>query len=85
MSYFDKIVKEEEMLYVLLEDVNLVDLGFGIAEKILFITVQGDWKHDHLRCQYLLEEEGYRMISKRVTEEDGSDWYTAEYTFRKVA
>ena len=42
----------------------------------------GDWKHDHLRLKWLVEEfaekNGLRcMIATQVTEEDGSDTYSA--------
>lgn len=43
----------------------------------------GDWKHDHLRYEWLMEEwareNGYLVVSnsEAVTEEDGSDCYSA--------
>jgi hypothetical protein len=50
-----------------------------------FIAVEinnGDWKHDHLRAGWLLESAGYTHISEVVTEEDGSDCYSAIHYFR---
>jgi hypothetical protein len=42
----------------------------------------GDWKHEHLRCKWLTEEffqsKGIDInIQTEVTEEDGSDCYSA--------
>ena len=43
----------------------------------------GDWKHEHLRYEWLIEqwakENGYLVLSNdhEVTEEDGSDCYSA--------
>lgn len=52
----------------------------------------GDWKHEHLRCDYLVDDyfksHGmYSVKSNVITEEDGSDCYCAShyYTFIKVA
>lgn len=41
------------------------------------VHIRGDWKHDHARCDYVMEQNGYTLLKKEVTEEDGSDWYTA--------
>jgi len=41
----------------------------------------GDWKHDHARAKWLLEEVGIHFINTKVTEEDGSDCYSAIHRF----
>ena len=46
----------------------------------------GDWKHDHLRAEYLIDqfckENGYENFhASEVTEEDGSDCYSAIHTW----
>ena len=41
----------------------------------------GDWKHEHLRCRWLLEEVGVHFINTLVTEENGSDCYSARHRF----
>ena len=39
----------------------------------------GDWKHEHLRCDYLMEQKfGASKIKVEVTEENGSDCYSAD-------
>ena len=57
-----------------------------------FLTVSirwGDWKHDHIRLKLLIEEffeeklggEYEVLRASKVTEEDGSDCYSAEHKF----
>ena len=43
----------------------------------------GDWKHDHNRLDYLVRKlvPGLRNIVTDVTEEDGSDCYSAIHRF----
>lgn len=49
---------------------------------VLCVEVDGDWKHDHLRCQYLMEEElGAHFLKKETTREDGSDDYGATHYY----
>ena len=39
----------------------------------------GDWKHDHLRCDYIIKEKFNNLgfLSEMVTENDGSDCYSS--------
>ena len=41
------------------------------------IEVEGDWKHDHLHTDYLMEQIGYLLHHTETVESDGSDYYTA--------
>ena len=41
----------------------------------------GDWKHDHLRLKWLMEEIGAHFITTRLDEENGSDCYSATHWF----
>ena len=45
--------------------------------------IWGDWKHDHWRCDYLMDELGYELDNVEETEEDGSDAYSAIRTYVK--
>ena len=45
----------------------------------------GDWKHEHLWSRDLMDYLGYKEIGNKVTEEDGSDTYSAEHYFLKIA
>jgi len=54
-----------------------------LANWIFDIEVCGDWKHSHLRLRYLMDLIGYSQVFERVTDEDGSDWYTAIHRYAK--
>ena len=43
--------------------------------------IWGDWKHDHLYANWVLKELGAREYSCDITEEDGSDCYSAIHTY----
>ncbi len=43
----------------------------------------GDWKHSHLWARDLMSYLGYMEIGNKVTEEDGSDCYSATHYFVK--
>ena len=45
----------------------------------------GDWKHEHLWARDLMSYLGYTEIGSKVTEEDGSDAYSAVHYFSKIA
>ena len=57
-------------------------VGDGIAIYISW----GDWKHDHCRLDYILES-AYEdcSIRKVVTEENGTDCYSAIHYVKGVA
>ena len=44
----------------------------------------GDWKHDHARAKWLIQEEGYKFIKTDVTDDDGSDCFSAIHYFMIV-
>lgn len=47
---------------------------------ISFDIEWGDWKHEHLRAKYLIEQQfKHAIVRSEVTEEDGSDCYSAHY------
>lgn len=52
----------------------------------LVVSIErSDWKHDHLWARDLMSYLGYKEIGNKVTEEDGSDCYSAEHYFLKTA
>ena len=54
------------------------DLPFNVYE----ITISwGDWKHDHWRLDHLIEKIGGTHTGTVVTEEDGSDCYSAVHYY----
>ena len=57
------------------------------AGKIVF-EIDGDWKHDHLRFNYIVEKYfddnniQYIWYGEDVLEDTGSDWYPAIHTWK---
>lgn len=52
-------------------------------EEISIYIEWGDWKHDHLFLRNLMYEKGYIRVRTEVTEENGSDCYSAIHYFKK--
>lgn len=53
--------------------------------KIAIDIEWGDWKHEHGYLKYLMKQNGYIHLGEEVTEEDGSDCYSASHTFMFLA
>lgn len=56
---------------------------YETASSFIISIEWGDWKHDHLYLTHLMKKRGYKEINCVVTEENGSDCYSAEHYFRK--
>ena len=41
----------------------------------------GDWKHEHKRMDYLMEQLGFYCIEEELTEENGSDCYSSRHRY----
>lgn len=55
---------------------------YGSDMPVVEIEISwGDWKHDHLRLKWLMEDIGAIRVSYEVTEENGSDCYSAIHRF----
>ena len=54
-----------------------------MENKIAVEICWGDWKHDHLRLKWLMEEtfKDLKKVDSYTTEEDGSDCYSAIHYF----
>lgn len=69
------LFKEKRMYGEVLEHANgaiSVDISWG------------DWKHDHSYCDFLMRECGYICTDEQVTEEDGSDCYSAIHFYEPI-
>ena len=44
----------------------------------------GDWKHDHRYLEHLMGELDYILVDKKITNEDGSDCYSADHYYKKM-
>lgn len=55
------------------------------TDDIVVVNIDwGDYKHDHMWCQDLMGYLGYKRVSFDVTDEDGSDCFSAEHTYIKA-
>jgi hypothetical protein len=81
----EKLKKLQEKVETILRDnkVYSYELDFDLDnDKVVYIELEwGDWKHDHLCLKWLMEKNGFTQIGENVTEEDGSDCYSAVHTF----
>ena len=79
-----KALKATEQVEKLLSD-NYIGGEVEPYDMIPAFTVHiswGDWKHDHLRAKYLIENANLgTFIKSETTEEDGSDCYSATHYF----
>lgn len=60
-------------------DVSVVENSEGVLRVDL--TVSGDWKHDHLATEKLMEQQGFTLLDKQVTEDSDGDWYEAVHKY----
>lgn len=65
-------------------DCSVADVSNSSANKVAVTIEWGDWKHDHFWCEDLMGYIGYEQTKSKVTEEDGSDCYSAIHYFRKI-
>lgn len=72
---WEAIEWHEKMYYEL--DMYPTDL------ELILIVNWGDWKHDHIAIDHIAEQATHPIeISSNVTEEDGSDTYSAEHSYK---
>ena len=61
-------------------------ISSAMHQYIVNVSISwGDWKHEHMWCKILMEYIGFREIGEMLTEEDGSDCYSATHIFIKEA
>ena len=57
---------------------------YQIEENEILVCISwGNWKHEHLACEQIMKELGYMQVQEVITEDNGSDCYSAEHTFIK--
>ena len=87
-------VREYQVVFALTDNnieeyLELNEVWAGVERNFIgVVSVEihwGDWKHAHLWCKDLMEYIGYKQIGETVTEEDGSDTYSAIHYFLKAA
>ena len=76
--------KAEEVQKVLNENGVYADVYPHGELPVVQVEIRwGDWKHDHLRADWLIGEnvQGLSKLGEQITEEDGSDTYSAIHNF----
>lgn len=64
-------------------EADFSDVYTWAGGKVTVSVEDGDWKHSHRYLDTLMGYLGYEKTDENVTEEDGSDCYSSEHTFRK--
>lgn len=67
-----KIFKENEISH----DFDVFEDG-----SVDIHVIWGDWKHQHGYLDYVMKQNGFLLLKKVTTEEDGSDCYSATHTY----
>lgn len=76
-------MKKCEMIEKILRNNNISAEVRSKNNNVVEVEISwGDWKHDHERAKYLLQKSAFEFISTIVTEEDGSDTYSAIHFFK---
>lgn len=53
------------------------------TDELITISIEwGDWKHSHLRLDYLMKQVGYVLTDEKLTESDGSDCYSSIHFYK---
>lgn len=84
----DNIKQLQEEVNTILKEGKLsgsTDVEVSRDEKVIINLYWGDWKHDHGYLKHLMAQHGFIHVFQEVTEEDGSDCYSAEHTFIKAS
>lgn len=58
---------------------EVYETGGNIAVSIEW----GDWKHSHLRANYLMKQLGYVLVNEELTNSDGSDCYSSIHFYKQ--
>ena len=72
----------EKKIYELMTENHIMGEVVDYNDQMRMIAVEvrwGDWKHEHLRLDWLMRESypDLRSICQTTTEDDGSDCYSA--------
>ena len=74
-KYIEKIFKENDVWY---------EVDYSTNNEIMIFVEYGDWKHDHLFIDYLMEKNGFLKTDEVLTWEDGSDCYSSVHHYKKA-
>ena len=63
---------------------NDIHYDYGVtSETECEINIEwGDWKHDHLYIDYLMQQNGFKKVDEEITEEDGGDCFSSVHYYK---
>jgi len=74
---FKRIIDHLKKYELYFDDIYLLD-GF------IVLDIDGDWKHSHLRADYLMQMIGYKCVREEEMDDTGSDWGRSLHYYTKV-
>ena len=77
----DEILRENE-LYT--DFINVYEKDTKYPFKAVEIQINGDWKHEHLRLDYIMKKLGYIFLNKEVIGDSDGDWYVGKHLYTKL-
>lgn len=84
-EWFKKVMEKSEEIYKMLRDNGIyADVEQFNELPVVVVSIHwGDWKHEHARAKWLISEniKGVNYFNSVVTEEDGSDCYSADHRY----
>ena len=78
------IEERVQQVYETLQNDNVYPDSVYQFETLPVVVVEiswGDWKHEHCHADWLIGDLGGTLIRTDVTEEDGSDCYSATHYY----
>jgi len=73
----------KEFLKALDEKIGMYEINEATENKVVIEIIWGDWKHDHLRANWIASEYDYRCTDEYETESDDSDCYSAVHVYER--
>ena len=76
----EEMLRKEE-LYT--DDISIYEKDTKFPFKAVVIQIDGDWKHEHIRLDEVMKENGYVYLLKEMVQDSDSDWYVAKHIYTK--
>lgn len=77
--------KKNEFAKVLADNDLNYCFGWNLKDEFEVEVHEGDWKHDHIRLNLIMEKNGYELVGEtHIGPPTGGDWYSAIHVFRKA-
>ena len=77
--------KKNEFAKVLADNGLNYSFGWNKNNEFEVEVHDGDWKHDHIRLNWVMQNNGYELVREtHIGPATDGDWYSAIHTFRKA-